>query len=162
MPNMRKTIFVGLFTFFLATGIFAQTIGPIQSATVTLSSAQLLHLKGTPVQLVAAPGAGKTINAISAVLEYEFNNTAYISPAGGGGFEISFTGETTSQLNGPAVGFIDRSSNSISQLSQGGPVFSQANAENAALIIRNVDGAEWTNGDGTVSVTVYYTIVSLQ
>jgi hypothetical protein len=30
------------------------------------------------------------------------------------------------------------------------------------LIIRNSDGAEWTDGDGAVIVTVYYTVVDLQ
>jgi hypothetical protein len=158
---MRR-ILVALFVLCLVPGVFAQTGAPIQTATVTLSSAQLLHLKAAPIQLVAAPGSGKAINAISAFLQYKFNSAAYASPAGGTGFEISFSGESGSYLTGPAVGFIDRSSSQISQLSPGGPVFSQAAAENAAPIIRNNDGGEWTSGDGTVIVTLYYTVVDLQ
>jgi hypothetical protein len=155
-------ILVALFVLCLVPGVFAQSGGPVQTATVTLTSAQLLHLKAAPVQLVAAPGSGMAINAISAVLQYKFNSAAYASPAGGTGFEISFSGESGSYLTGPAVGFIDQSASRISQLSPGGPVCSQANAENAPLIIRNMDGAEWTSGDGTVVVTVHYTVVALQ
>jgi hypothetical protein len=161
MDHMRRII-VALLGLCVIPGVFAQTGGSIQSATITLTSAQLLHLKGTPVQLVSAPGAGKAVNAISAVLQYKFNSSAYMSPAGGSGIEISFMGETGSSLNGPSKGFVDQSGNRISQLSPGGPVFSQAGAENAPLIIRNADGAEWADGDGTVIVTVYYTVVDLQ
>ncbi len=141
--------------------LFAQSAVPVQAATTTLTSAQLLHLKTSPVQLVSAPGVGRAINAISAVLQYKFNTTPYTGP-GGRGIAISFSGETSSFLTGPSVGFIDGTRSSVSQLSPGGPVFSQANAENAALIIRNNDGGEWTDGDGAVIVTVYYTIVDLQ
>lgn len=157
---MRKMNLVWLILS-LVPALVSQSGGQVQVASVTLTSAQLLHLKATPVQLVPAPGPGMVINAISATLQYKAGTIPYTGP-GGNGIAISVPGESSSFLVGPAVGFIDQSTDHINQLSPGGPVFSRANAENAALIIRNNDAGEWSGGDGTVIVTVYYTIVTLQ
>jgi len=55
---MRKTFIVVLTALFLVPVLFGQsTGGAIQTATVTLSSAQLLSLRAMPVQLVPPPGA---------------------------------------------------------------------------------------------------------
>lgn len=45
----------------IAAALYALKTDVTQFATVTLSSAQLLDLHNTPVQLIAAPGAGKAI-----------------------------------------------------------------------------------------------------
>src|SRR5713226_3464862 len=78
--NMRK-LFVVLMAVCLAPALFAQTT--VQSATVTLSAAQLQHLKATPAQLVAAPGSGKLLNMVSLVGQYKAGSTAYVLGNGG-------------------------------------------------------------------------------
>lgn len=52
----------------------------VQSAKkvkITVTSAQLLDLHNTPVQLIAAPGPGKAIQILNVVPQVEFNTTPY-------------------------------------------------------------------------------------
>src|SRR5713101_6377478 len=75
IPKMRKTYFV-VFALCLVPRVFAQS-GPVQTATITISSGQLQHLKAAPVQLVAAPGAGQMLDLISATMQYKTGATVY-------------------------------------------------------------------------------------
>ena len=52
-------------------------LGSTQSVTVAIGSAQILAGNTTPVQLVAAPGAGLAIIPISAVVKYTYITAAY-------------------------------------------------------------------------------------
>src|SRR5438067_12337942 len=78
--NMRKVLVV-LMAVWLAPALRAQT--SMQSATVTLNSAQLQHLKAAPVQLVAAPGTGKLLKLVSVVGQYKAGASAYTVGNGG-------------------------------------------------------------------------------
>jgi hypothetical protein len=153
---MRK-LFLVLMTVWLAPAVLAQTV--VQPATVTLSSAQLQHLKATPVQLVAAPGSGKLLNLVSVVAQYKAGGSAYT--VGNGGDLIAALGNTPLNIRLNAVGFIDQISNHIQFNSPSG-LGSQGSMENQALMISNNGSGEWTDGDGSVIVTVYYTVVDLQ
>jgi hypothetical protein len=53
--------------------------GLIQSMTVTLTSAQILTLHTTPVQVVPAPGAGKIIVVTGMAFVYKFGTQPYQS-----------------------------------------------------------------------------------
>src|SRR2546429_9906343 len=63
--KMRKAM-IALFIVSLASGLSAQTSGGMQTATVTLSAAQLQTLRESPVILIPAPGAGEMCNGASA------------------------------------------------------------------------------------------------
>ncbi len=153
---MRK-LFVVLMAVCLAPALFAQTT--VQSATVTLSAAQLQHLKATPAQLVAAPGSGKLLNMVSLVGQYKAGSTAYVL-GNGGDFSASLgSAQLGIRLN--AAGFIDQTTNQVQFNSPSG-LGSQSSMENQPLMIFNSGAGEWTGGDGTVVVTVYYTVVDLQ
>ena len=52
-------------------------LGSTQSVTVAIGSAQILAGNTTPVQLIAAPGAGLAIIPISAVVKYTYITAAY-------------------------------------------------------------------------------------
>src|SRR5215831_10121310 len=60
--------------------------GPVASllnkVKLTLTSAQLLALKATPVSIIPAPGSGKFINVIGANVYYSFLTAAYTLNAG--------------------------------------------------------------------------------
>jgi hypothetical protein len=154
--NMRKLLLV-LMTVWLAPAVIAQTA--VQSATVTLSSAQLQHLKASPVQLVAAPGSGKLLNLVSVVGQYKAGGSAYM--VGQGGDFIAALGNAPLNIRLNAAGFIDQTSNHV-QLNSPSGLGSQGAMENQALMIANSGSGEWTDGDGSVIVTVYYTVVDLQ
>lgn len=52
-------------------------LGSTQSVSVAIGSAQILAGNTTPVQLIAAPGAGLAIIPISAVVKYTYITAAY-------------------------------------------------------------------------------------
>src|SRR3990167_4896894 len=56
---------------------FINLLGGIKVVKVSLTTAQVLASNGTPIQAVAAPGAGKAIEAISMVSSLAFNTIAY-------------------------------------------------------------------------------------
>src|SRR4051794_33017357 len=117
---MRKKFIMFLTAIFLTPALFAQSGGAVQAAIVTLSSAQLLHLHGAAVQLVAAPGAGNVIKPISFTLEYKFGTAPYTAPDGS--FAIGTPGFSAA-VQQPGAGLIDQSSDQIAFLGGFGGAF---------------------------------------
>lgn len=64
---------------------------PLKSATVTVSSEELLALNATPKTLIAAPGAGKALLLVCAELWLDFATTAYDGIAAGEDLTIRYT-----------------------------------------------------------------------
>ena len=155
MPNMRKTL-VALLALFLVPGVFAQG-GTVQTATVTLTSAQLRHLHASPVQLVATPGAGQFVDIISAAYQYKVGSTPYSTDAGG-----SFVIWPSAIYPIAATGFIDQTSNTVAVAGKSTETVYQTVVENTAIMLRNDSATEWSGGDGTVTITVSYRVVALQ
>lgn len=54
-----------------------QAEGVIKTVKLTLTPAQVLLLTTTPIELIAAPGVGFSIEIISAIVKVVFNTTAY-------------------------------------------------------------------------------------
>jgi hypothetical protein len=156
--KMRRTL-VALLVLCFVHSVFGQTGGPIQTATVTLSAVQLQHLKTSPVQLVAAPGAHNVINLISEVAQYKFATAAYMIGEGGD-LDLQL-GTNTIREPVRANGFLDQASNQI-QTNGGYAGGDQSGLENQPLMLANNGAGEWTGGDGTVTITVYYAVVTLQ
>jgi len=132
----------------------------------TLTSAELLAIFTTPIQLVAAPGVGKVVVPITIALSYRYNTIAYtdnggdiiIMPNGGGAPQdwasaafhgVNFWTKTTHQFR--AQGY------SLAIVAAG--LLSSA-YDNKALMIAN-DTANPTLGNGTIIVTVNYQIFDL-
>lgn len=132
-----------------------------QVAKVTLSSAQLLALKTTPISLLAAPGAGKAIDVISITLRYVFGTTAYTLNAGT--FKIFYG--TTANAHALVADQSALLTNTATKTIVGLPTLvvaadSDANSLNNAIFAGNDGGANYTLGDGTVNVTLVYSIVT--
>lgn len=64
------------------------TTAEIKKAVVTISSAELLALPETPVEVIAAPGAGKAIEIVNASAYYVYGGVAYVSHMTGTGIQI--------------------------------------------------------------------------
>jgi hypothetical protein len=144
----------------LVPAAFAQaTDSAVQKATVPLSSAQLQHLRTNAVQLVPAPGSGKLLNLTSIVAQYKAGGTPF-TIGSGGDFSLSL-GATRINILLPSMGLIDQAANQI-QMNSGSHGGAQNSMENQPLTVSNDGSAEWTDGDGSVIVTVYYTVVDLQ
>jgi hypothetical protein len=54
-----------------------RSTSPIRYKTVKITSAEILALNATPKELVAAPGAGRAIEFVSAVLHLDYGTTTY-------------------------------------------------------------------------------------
>ena len=157
--NMRK-LFVIVIVVGLVPSVFAQgTDSAVQKAVVPLSSAQLQHLKTNPVQVVAPAGTGKLLNLVSLVAQYKAGSSPYA--LGDGGDFTASLGSAALGIRLIAAGFIDRTANQIQFNSPSG-LGTQSDMENQPLTISNNGAGEWTDGDGSVIVIVYYTVVDLQ
>jgi hypothetical protein len=165
MNKMLKRL-ASLTILFAAAAVFAQTSGSVavQSATVTLNPNQLSSLKAASFVLVAAPGVGKVIAPISMVVQYKAGTAPYVIPSGG---SFNFTlgpranGEVVSEQIASA-GFIDQTANHVRLKAAANIGDSQTLIENQDLRLSNDGAAEWIDGDGTITITVSYSIVTLQ
>lgn len=138
--------------------------GNFSVATLALTSAQILALNGTPVQIVAAPGAGKLLVPIFATFEYKFNSLAYanvtssaivIAPSG-------LLGTTDEPIQAPAEGFIDQTASQFAMFPGNSVTGALTAYSNAALLVANEEGSgEFTTGDGTLIITLWYTTLAL-
>lgn len=147
----------------LATTQFVQQAGlsPTIFASVTLTSAQLKALNGTPITLVAAPGVGFVIYPIQIVLEYKFVTTAYTINGATLLLDYNHANGVFKQVP-PETGFFDQGSSQISFLegviAKGGLTL----VNNLAFTISGVGGTDMTLGDGTAVVYIYYVLITLQ
>jgi len=131
-----------------------------QSVTVTLTSAQLQRLASSPVQFAPAPGAGQMIYVLSSMAQYKAGSAPYVAQSGRLNVYTGNSGNTAGAT--PALGFLDKGTSQVRLMgapSSGDP---QSSYENQALMVTNDGATEWTNGDGTITMTVYYTVVALQ
>jgi hypothetical protein len=133
------------------------------SATVTLSAAQIKALYDTPVQLIAAPGAGKLVLIDSILWDVAFGTTQYAAggaiaaqygnAAHGAGPAASGTLAAAS-LNGVAA------SSFLSNAGSAGLLDVAASASlNTAVFLSNASG-DFTTGDSTATLYVRYRIVT--
>lgn len=129
-----------------------------QVAIVSLTSTQLLALNATPVALVAATGANTMIVVDRVVLEYNYLTTAYTVP---GGSQFTFTiGGVAVATQVAAAGLADQTVNKIIGTAGVLPVTTVSTLTNAALNITNTVGA-LTNGLGSMTATVWYTVINV-
>ncbi len=142
--------------------------GPILTASVTVTEAQLTALKITPIQIVAAPGAGSFINVISVV----FNKTAGGFAAATTAYVVGFSEspESDYQLT-TSSNFIQNSSSVVTTIplylfggvvTGGQPPVPVSRLTNLPLYVMNAGSADVTgSGSITLTATVLYTIVSI-
>ena len=169
---MLRNAYTGALICNLSTACGASS--PIQTATVTLSSAQLKNLIAVNPTLVAAQGSGTYINLIGIVLDYKAGNVAY-TLNGQSTFQVghagalAFEGFDWTQSIAPfsQVG-LDTTNNSVLPFGfpspNNGYPTKRSSSDNSPVILAlgNTSGSDLTDGNGTVTVTAYYTVVTLQ
>lgn len=129
----------------------AQTVtGIMRKATVTLSSADILALHTTPITAVAAPGAGKWINVHRASGYYNFGTVDYVVTVVP---RMAYDGQTAGLVQ---VGAIDYGQDSIYSVAVSLDDFATVYVNKAVVVM--CDGSAITTGDGTLTVTVWYTV----
>lgn len=132
-------------------------------AIVDLTNAQLLDLAGTPVELVAAPGAGKWIEFCGASLWLDYTAPGFTEPSSPDDLCIEYD-----DGSGPAASATITASGFITATADTGafaiPV-SVAGTAASAIVNKNLailnTGTNWTNSGGSVlRVIVRYRIHS--
>lgn len=133
-------------------------------AEVALTNAEIKALRATPKTLVQAPGAGKAIKFMGAVLFHDYGGTNVFTETAdnlavrytdGSGTLVSQAIETT--------GFIDQSADTMTTAEPKIDVISAKTAcENKALVLHNTGDGEIAGNagaDNTMRVKVFYSVV---
>lgn len=147
----------------LSTGLGSASVDPslIQSAAVAVSSAELLALAAAPKTLVAAPGAGKLLEFVAAVLLLDATATAYAENGGGSNMAIRYTdgsGVIVSQ-DIEVTGFIDQTADTMTvALPKVNPITAKAGCSDKPLVLDNIGAGELVTGTGVLRVKVAYRV----
>lgn len=133
----------------------------VQHAKVTITSAQVKALRATPISLVAAPGSGKVLQFLGAVLHLNYGSNVFTELADNLG--IKYTDGVGAQASEDieTTGFIDATSNKIINAIPRKDVIL---VSNAALVLHNIGDAEIGGNaanDSIVNVHVMYKVVTL-
>jgi predicted RecA/RadA family phage recombinase len=130
-----------------------------QVAVIPLTAAQLTTLHSAPVALIADPGSGKVIVPGEVVFEFKFGTVAFQA---GGAVSTVFHGATTPINNGsiPAATINAASGTSVTALGPPAGTNGAALTAHAGLDLYAA-GADFTSGDGTANVWVYYQVLTL-
>ena len=138
----------------------AATGGGILVATTTLTSTQIKALHGTPIQLIAAPGANNTIFVIQAVAKYIYGGTNVFTAAASQTINLYYgTGANLGMIVFNASLTTAASSVTSFQFNQGGSPL--ATFENVAVNLYNSSATEITGNaanNNSVMVKVLYQI----
>jgi predicted RecA/RadA family phage recombinase len=130
----------------------------VTSDVITISSAELLALHGTPKQLVAAPAAGYAIVPVDAQLFLDYNSTPYDGIASGEDLAFCYTNASGNQVGTvETTGFLDASADAHRNV-----LFTGASAPTsaAALVLALLVG-EIATGNSPLKVRVRYRVVQL-
>ena len=120
---------------------------------VTLSASQLDTLAATPVELIAAPGAGKAIVVHKVYGFLDFNSTAWagtsetldVQYTNGSGDVIATFSETN---------FIEATADALEC-----PAMIQVVPVVNAAVVAGSD-ADWTTGDSPIKLTLWYSVIT--
>jgi hypothetical protein len=121
--------------------------GQTQVAEVSITNAQMLALRATPITLVAAQGAGRVIEFVSAQLFFDYT-AAYTETADNMAVRLNnTTGAIVSQAI-EATGFVDSTADVITNaLPKIDTIVAGASAANLPLVLHNTGDGEYGGGN---------------
>jgi hypothetical protein len=128
-----------------------------KTVTVTLTSTQLKAMNTTPIQLIAAPGAGKVLVFEQMSVYYTYGTAAY---AGQPNFRVHYDGSsTTNYFINAAWTFFNRTDSYAIHYTNTASNVTFLTYTNTAL--QTSFSSDQTTGDGTVKLYIKYRIVTL-
>lgn len=123
--------------------------------STTISSAQILALFTTAIQVVPAPPAGFAIDVLDCTVTFNPVTTAY-TLGSATNLSLNFTDKSGAALSGTqtVTGLIDGATKVTAKIPALGVILT-----NAAKVVLKLAGGNPTLGDGTLTVTVRYQVV---
>lgn len=134
-------------------------------ASVSMTATEVKALATTPIELVAAPGAGKKIEFIGASLKLVYGGSNAFAESGDN-LGIKYTDASGVQVSGTieCTGFIDQTASTYTNaIPAADAIVAASAAENAALVLDNL-GSNFTGNaadDNTLEVSVCYRVVEI-
>lgn len=128
----------------------------LKMVQVTLSSANILAMRTTPVTLIAAPGSGKIIVVDDILLKMITTATQY---ANGGAVEFRYTDGSGAKVSADIAAAVITAGAGTSYTKVKGIEASLTPVANAPLVITNATAA-FITGTGSGLITIHYRIVT--
>ena len=127
---------------------YKKTSSGLLNTTISISSAQILSLNSSPIEIIPAPGVGKVINVVNSTLSLNYGTTPYTSTVVriryGGGNDVT-----------NVASIISETSNSI----WNGRLTIMEIFQNDKIEI--ITDANPTGGDSTMDIYITYEIITL-
>lgn len=138
-------------------GVKQNGVVALYSAKKKLSSAEILALDGTPIDVIPAPAAGKWIEIVSVQLFLDYATTAYAGIAATDYFQLKYTDGSGALLtqNVDPTGFADAVADAYLRLGAAN-TWAPLNAKVVAFL-----AGPWTTGDSPITLEVLYRIRDL-
>jgi len=151
--------------FTVTAGAVALNEGIMNYSTVSMTATQVKALATTPIELVAAPGAGKMIKFMGASLKLVYGGTNVFTESGDN-LGIKYTNAAGVQVSNTieSTGFIDQAASTYTNAEPATDAIVAASAaENAALVLDNLNNNIAGNAadDNTLEVSVAYRVVEI-
>jgi len=138
-------------------------VSPLISKTVELTNAQIKAMRATPVDLVDAPGAGKFLELVGAVLVLDYGSNVLTESADNMVIQYGSGTDATAAIE--ATGFIDDSADSISVVVPAAIVgIAASSIANDELELFNTGDGEYggnAGADTTMTVKITYRVHTL-
>lgn len=135
--------------------------GVTQWVEVALTAAEVKALRATPKTLVAAPGAGKYAEFVSAQLFLDYGTTQFAEDGGGSNLGVRYTNGSGVQVSEDIemTGYITQAGDySTNTQAKKDAIVAKAGCENQALVLHNIGAGEIVTGDSTMRVKVAYRV----
>jgi len=123
--------------------------GVIRRKRVTLTSAQILALYTTPVEIIAAPGTGYYNDVLSVMAINDYNSVAY---TGANALELRYTNASGAKVTGDLAAAFINSASDRADKAVGVAVTAVSNAAVVAAVPTANPGA----GNGTITLDIQY------
>lgn len=128
-------------------------------AEIAITSPELLALRAAPKTLVSAPGSGKVLQFLEAILLLDATATAYVESAAN--LAVRYTDGSGAKVSEDieATGFIDQTADTMTTARPKlDAIVAKSGCENKALVLHNLGAGEYTTGTGVMRVKIAYAI----